>query len=60
MPRVKVPGKHAELVIFDGDKSHTYVVEGGEVVAKDGHIAAILASVPGSELAQEAPAKKEK
>ena len=60
MARIKIPGKHDEIVIFDGEQSITYKHENGEIVVDDAHVPAVLASLPGSQLVQEAPAKKEK
>lgn len=58
MVRVSVPQKGGELVVFDGAKSHVYPVKDGVIVVAADHLAAVLASVSGSELAVEAPPKE--
>lgn len=60
MVKIKVPHKTGELSVYSGHERQVYVIEGGEIAVDDAHVAAILASVSGSELAPEAPAKKEK
>jgi hypothetical protein len=60
MARIKVPEGTGEVTHFDGDKRATYKEVNGEMVVDDAHVAAVLLNVPGSELMQEAPAKKEK
>lgn len=60
MPRIKVSQKSGVISVYEGDKPKEYTVENGEIAVSDGHVAAILTSVPGSELVQEAPGKKEK
>jgi hypothetical protein len=60
MARVSVAQKDGEIVVFDGEKSTRYAVKDGVIVVSTDHLAGVLASVPGSELAApEAPAKKE-
>lgn len=58
MARVSVPQKDGEIVVFDGAESTTYKVKDGVIVVSDSHLAAVLASVPGSELKPGAPAKE--
>lgn len=60
MAHIKVSQSDGEIVHFDGDKRTVYKVAGGEIVADDAHVGAVLANVPGSELLLETPAKKEK
>lgn len=59
MARIKVPQPDGQIVHFDGSESVVYKVKDGAVAVDDAHAAALLASVPGSELVQEAPAKAE-
>jgi hypothetical protein len=60
MARIKVPGKHDEIVVFDGDKRTAYKHEGGEIDVADAHVQSVLATLSGSEISSESPTKKEK
>ncbi len=56
---IKVP-TDGQVGVYDGDKHTFYPVKDGAIVVPADHAAAVLASVPGSELKQETPAPKEK
>jgi len=58
MPRIKVPDAEGQVVVYDGNVPKTYRVASGVIVVDDAHVAAVLASVPGSELVPETPAKE--
>ncbi len=59
MARIKLPGKHDEITHFDGADRVVYKVKAGEIAVDDAHVAAVLLSIPGSQLVQETPARKE-
>jgi hypothetical protein len=58
MARIKVPDAEGQIIVYDGNVPRTYRVAAGVIVVDDAHVAAVLASVAGSELAPEAPAKE--
>lgn len=60
MQRIKVAQADGTITVYEGHEATDYVVEAGQIVVDDAHVAAVLASVPLSELAPDAPAKKEK
>lgn len=60
MARIKVAQSDGEIVHFDGSERAVYKVTDGVINVDAAHVAAVLATLPDSQLAVEAPPKKEK
>ena len=53
MATVLVPQADGQIIVFDGDKPHSYTVKDGALTVPDDHAASILVSVAGSSLKPE-------